>query len=99
MARVRRPLPGSARLLVSFAATDVAMMRRELCLAPSFFAAGVVEGTRLTFPFSLDDIEELQGAVAAEANHATNRTLRDRLDRIFERLQEVLNTYDDGNDR
>lgn len=93
-----KKIPQGTKLPVSFAVADVEMMRYELCLAPSFLAAGVVKGDQIAFRFSLDDIEELQGAVAAESNHAKDAKLRKRLDRIFVYLQEFLDTYDDQGD-
>jgi len=43
---------------------------------------------------SLDDIEEIQGYIAAEANH-TKKKLQKEFDRIFDKLQVYLDTYDD----
>jgi len=78
----RKQIPHGTKLPVSFSRSDAEMMRRELCIDPSVLALGLAKGTRLCFDLSLDDIEELQGAVAAEANHAKDRKLRDRLDRL-----------------
>jgi len=47
---------------------------------------------------SLDDIEEIQGYVAAEANHTRNAKLRKRLNKLFLRFQKFLDTYDDQSD-
>jgi hypothetical protein len=44
---------------------------------------------------SLDDIEEVQGYVAAEANHTKNKKLQRELDRLFDKLQVYLDSYDD----
>jgi hypothetical protein len=38
---------------------------------------------------TLDDLDELLGAVAAEANHATDANLQKRLDTICERLRDI----------
>jgi hypothetical protein len=48
--------------------------------------------------FTLDDLEELMGCVAAEANHAKDQKLQKELDRLFERIEEVLNSYTDEDD-
>jgi hypothetical protein len=47
------------------------------------------------FLASLDDIEELQGYVAAEANHSKNRKLQLELDHLCARLQEILDSYEE----
>lgn len=43
----------------------------------------------------LDEIEEVQAFVAAEANHTENKKLETELDRIFIKLQVYLDSYDD----
>ena len=48
--------------------------------------------------FTLDDLEELMGYVAAEANHAKDKKLQKELDRLFERMEEVLESYTDADD-
>ena len=46
--------------------------------------------------YTLDEVEELLGYVAAEANHATNKKLKKELDALFARLQDEMQSYDDG---
>ena len=48
--------------------------------------------------FTLDDLEELMGCVAADANHAKDKKLQKELDRLFERMEEVLESYTDADD-
>ena len=47
------------------------------------------------YSFTLDDLEELMGWVAAEANHATDKKLQKELDRLFARIETVLESYTD----
>ena len=47
--------------------------------------------------YTLYDIEELQGFVAAEANHTNDRRLEKQLSALHERLQREMEKYDDGN--
>jgi hypothetical protein len=47
--------------------------------------------------YTLYDIEELQGFVAAEANHTDDRRLEEELSALHERLQREMEKYDDGN--
>jgi plasmid stabilization system protein ParE len=51
------------------------------------------------YSVTLDDLEELIGYVAAEANHAKDKKLQRELDRLFERMQTVLESYTDEEDR
>ncbi len=45
---------------------------------------------------TLDDLDEIIGYVAAEANHTSNKKLEDELHALFCRLQDELQSYDDG---
>ena len=44
---------------------------------------------------SLDDLEDFAGYIAAEANHSEDRTKEDKLDRIFDRCQRMLDGFTD----
>jgi len=44
---------------------------------------------------TLDDLDQLSGCVAAEANHTTNKKLGKDLDRIFGKITELLDKYTD----
>ena len=50
-------------------------------------------GKTPVYGFTLDELDELAGYVAAEANHAKKRRLEKDLDRIFERIGSILDTY------
>jgi hypothetical protein len=43
--------------------------------------------------FTLDDWDDLGGYVAAEANHAEDKRLGKKLDAIFDKVQNILDTY------
>lgn len=72
---------------------------REQTPAPDFAKRAVLDGKRLRVDLSLDDVEEIQGYVAAEANHTHSAHLRKRLDKLFLKFQKFLDTYDDQSDR
>src|SRR5271166_3242812 len=44
---------------------------------------------------TLDDLNDLEGHVAAEANHTKDKKLRQRLDAISEKIQRHLDRHDD----
>jgi hypothetical protein len=44
---------------------------------------------------TLDDLEDLGGYIAAEANHTTDKKLRKKLDVIFSKIQDLLETHAD----
>ena len=46
--------------------------------------------------YTLDDLDELLGFVAAEANHSTDKKLRKELDALYARVRREMESYDDG---
>lgn len=55
-----------------------------------------LSGQRPVFHFTLDELDELVGDVAAEANHAKNKVLQEQLDQLCERIEAVLSKYTDA---
>ena len=55
-----------------------------------------VAGTKLAVRYTLDDLDELVGRVAAAANHAEDAKLRKALDALFVRLTREMASYDVG---
>ena len=53
-------------------------------------------GQRPVFHFTLDELDELTGDVAAEANHAKNKVLQEQLDQLCDRIESVLSKYTDA---
>jgi hypothetical protein len=55
-------------------------------------------GRRPFYRFTLDDLDELAGYVAAEANHAKVKKLEKELHRLYSRITDVLESYTDESD-
>ena len=55
-------------------------------------------GERAVFRFTLEDLDELAGYVASEANHAKNKKLHKEWLQLFDRIEAVLNGYSDQDD-
>jgi len=53
------------------------------------------KGERPVFRFTLDDLDELGGFVAAEANHTKDKKVRKELDHLFDRIQTTLDSFTD----
>ncbi len=45
--------------------------------------------------FTLDELDDLGGYIAAEANHTTDKKLGKTLDRVFEKIQDLLDQHTD----
>jgi hypothetical protein len=56
------------------------------------------KGQRAVFRYTLDNLDELAGCVAFEANHAKNRKLQREWDQLFDRIQSTLDSYTDEED-
>jgi plasmid stabilization system protein ParE len=50
------------------------------------------------YRFTLDDLDELAGYVAAEANHAKIKKLEKELRQLYARIADVLESYTDEPD-
>ncbi len=77
---------------------------RELILEHTFAGGDLTKGLRLAqtkgrkvvAKYTLEDLDELLGHIAAEANHSTDKKLQKQLYALFNRLQEEMQSYDDG---
>lgn len=58
----------------------------------------MVNAKGIKVEWSLDDIEDVQGFVAAEASHTNNKKLERELDKLFDKLQVYLDSNDDQNE-
>ena len=56
---------------------------------------GVVSGRRLVVNLTLDEVDELAGYVAAEANHCDDSKVQRVLDAVHDRLAKLENEYTD----
>lgn len=81
----------------------ITMRQRDLILENTFIGDNIirplrlaeVKGKNIEAWLSLDDIEELQGYIAAEANHTEDRRLQSELDRAYARIRKVEDSYMD----
>jgi len=55
-----------------------------------------VRGAKLVARYTLDDLDELLGYIAAEANHAKSRRLAKDLYRLCDHVRATMEAYDDG---
>jgi hypothetical protein len=96
--KMRRIKPG-ARVPVTFTARE-----RILVLDHTFAGGDIIEPLearrevrgKSVVKYTLDDLDELLGYIAAEANHSKSKQLQTELDALYERLQAEAQSYDDG---
>ncbi len=76
---------------------------RDLIIAATFMDSEFMERLvplvgkpdQLTGKFTLDDLEDMLGHIAASANHAGDQKLESKLDAIYKRLSKLQSSYDD----
>jgi hypothetical protein len=59
----------------------------------------IAGGSDFVGQYTLDDLEDMLGYIAAEANHAEDSALEEELDALWGRLREIQRSYDDGRQR
>jgi len=85
---------------------DVSFTQEERTLILEYTLAGPdltdrlrIASTRqkkLVVKFTLDDLDELLGYIAAEANHSEDPKLQKWLDSLHDQLETKMESYDDG---
>lgn len=95
----RKPIPPNQPVPLKLTPTERTLLLEDVtCLDLELVEP--LEQTPASKPieFSLDDWEQLGGFVAAEANHTEDKKLQKKLDRLFEKIQDTLDKYDDQPD-
>jgi len=92
---MKKRIPYGTKLPVKLTLQERDLIRNEALCNPDFARFAVIEGKGVKLNLSLDDIEEIQGYIAAEANHTKSRKVQKNLDRLFSKFQVYLDTYDD----
>ncbi len=99
--RIRKPVTPGQKIPLSLSTRE-----RELILEHTFaddeltvpLRTAPTSAKAAVYAFTLDDLEELAGYVAAEANHAKDKKLQKELDQLFARMETVLESYTDQDD-
>ena len=100
-------LPGSAQLpqgtvaeakvSVCLTAEEVADIRDHTFVDVSILNSSAVRpGVTTMVQLSPDNIEVIQGYLAAEANHTRSKKLQKRLDALYDKLQQYLDRLNGG---
>ena len=53
-----------------------------------------IKGKHLIAKYSMYDLDELIGFIAAEANHTDDKKIEKKLDRLFYRLSSILEKFE-----
>ena len=55
--------------------------------------AAELRGKYLLFKYTIEDLDELVGYLAAESNHTEDLKLQKQLDKLFEKLSRIIERY------
>ena len=91
----RKKIPYEAKIPVKLTIRERNVIRDETFCDPEFAKVAVVDGKSIQGELSLDELEEIQGHVAATANHTKNKKLKKELDILFDKLQTYLDKFDE----
>ncbi len=91
----RKKIPYGKKVSVKLTLRERDLIRDDTFCDLDFARLAIVEGKGLKVELSLDEIEEVQGYVAAKANHTKNSKLKKELDQLFWKFQVLLDTFDD----
>ncbi|MBI2181365.1 MAG: hypothetical protein HYU31_11200 [Deltaproteobacteria bacterium] len=88
-------IPYGSKLPVYFFEEELRLIRERTLVHTDFGRLAVAERGKLKLELSLDDIEEVQGYIAAEANHTRSKKVQREMDMVYEKLQKFLDDFDD----
>ena len=94
----RTPIPEGERVPVEVSVAQRTLIEEHTFVEPDLLRLldHGTQGASMVVPMlTLDDLEELIGFVAFEANHTDDRRLRERLDDLFAYFQGILDSYED----
>lgn len=91
----KKTMPGNAKLNVIVTLRGREIIQKHTFGDPDFGRLARVKEGLLHVPMTLGEIEEIQGYVAAEANHTNNRKLAKELDSLFSKFQYYMDTYEE----
>lgn len=91
----QKKIPYGTKLPVNLTLRERDLIRDETFCDPAYTKLAVVDGKNFRLFLSLDDIEDIQGYIAAEANHTKNKKLQKEFYGLFDKLQAYLDSYYD----
>ena len=96
---IRRRIKRGQKVEVSFSPRERVLVLEHTFTGPDLTTAlrrAQLKAGKYVVRYTLDDLDELLGFVAAEANHSTDKTLRKELDTLYARVRREMESYDDG---
>lgn len=92
---MKKNIPCGKKLQVQLTTRERDLILDETLCDPGVLKIAIVADKSIKVNWSLDEIEDVQGYVAAEANHTNDKKLERELDKLSDKLQVYLDCYDD----
>jgi len=95
----RKKIKGGQKVEVRFSPSERVLVLERTFTGPELTTAlrrAKLDAGKYVVRYTLDDLDELLGFVAAEANHSTDKKLRKDLDALYARVRREMESYDDG---
>jgi len=96
---MRKKIKQGQKVEVSFNTRERVLVLEHTFTGPELTAAlrrAQLASGQYVVRYTLDDLDDLLGFVAAEANHSTDKKLRKELDALYARVRREMESYDDG---
>ena len=71
------------------------LIREHTFYDPKFGSVAIVAENGILLRLSLEEIEDLLGYIAAEANHSTSRALEIELGQLYDKLTQLSESYEE----
>jgi len=91
----RKRIPYGTKLPVKLTLRERELILDHTFCDPEYVRFAAADGKGIRVDLSLDEIEDIQGYVAAEANHTDDEKIEKELDALYDKLQRFLDEYDD----
>jgi len=98
---IRKRIPQDFKFTVDLTKQEWTDITEQTLIEPELCADVSMDGPRRQVRWSLADIEDVLGHVAATSNHTEDPKLERRLGKLFDKLQSYLDEheeYDDDSD-
>ena len=96
---MRTKIKRGQKVEVSFSPRERALVLEHTFTGPDLTTTlrrARLESGQYVVRYTLNDLDELLGFVAAEANHSTDKKLRRELDALYVKVRREVESYDDG---
>ncbi len=92
----RKKIAPNTKIEIRLSARDRELISEHTFADPEFIECirEVPGKSYLIAPYTLDDLDDVLGFIAAEANHTENRIIQNELEKLYDRLCEIEDAYD-----